>query len=82
MQVHEQLKKSTPAAITAIKQEKDDWDEELKRLQKLGHRASERDKIKNVEVPYIEKQLEEKQSALPAATKRSHEVRMPRPDLI
>ncbi|KAF7792625.1 hypothetical protein EIP86_003722 [Pleurotus ostreatoroseus] len=72
--VHEQLKKSTPAAITAIKQEKADWDEELKRLQKLGHRASERDKIKNVEVPYIEKQLEEKQSALPAATKRSHEA--------
>jgi DNA repair protein RAD50 len=51
-----------------------DWENELTMLRGLGKLAMRRDELNTIEVPALQKQLKEKESELPEATKKANEV--------
>lgn len=72
----EQLKKCAPESVNEIRQEVQEWEKELRRLQELSIVAAGRDKLKSVELPALERQIQQKEAELPAASKKAQEVRM------
>jgi DNA repair protein RAD50 len=70
----EQLKKMSPEALAINKDEEEEWSRELKRLQLLSPFDASRNRIKNVELPALERQIADQEAIVPGLTVEAEEV--------
>ena len=75
MQVKASIKKSTPEAIKELRQELQEWEDELKRLQDLAVLAASRANLHSVEIPALEKQIKAFEAEIPGLTTEANEAR-------
>jgi hypothetical protein len=68
------MKKSSPQSIAENTEEMKEWEEELARLQKLVPIQASRDRLKNTELPALERQIKEQEGTLPPISKEAEQV--------
>lgn len=71
------MEKSSPDIIKANEEELAEWEAEVDRLQKLRPVQVTRDRLKTVEVPTLEREIAEQESAVEAATSEADRVSPP-----
>jgi DNA repair protein RAD50 len=69
------MKKSSPQSIAENTDEMNEWEEELERLQKMVPIQASRDRLKHTELPALERQIKEQESAIPSISQKAEEVR-------
>ena len=74
LQVADRLKKATAAHIKRSREEVKEWETEVKRLDDLNVVIAECEKLKNIELPALEKQIKAKEAELPAASEAAQEA--------
>lgn len=74
LQLKDEMKKTSPESIAEETAELKDWEEELDRLQKLLPIQVSRDRLKHTELPALEKQVKEQESAIPSFSAKAEEV--------
>lgn len=73
-QLSEQIRKSSPQAIAAEIADLKDWQDELERLQKLLPTQASRDRLKQTEIPTLEKQIKEQEDDIPSISEKAEQV--------
>lgn len=69
------IQKGSAASKKTTQEELEEWEIELNRVRELGKLATTRDQLTKVDIPELQKQLEEKEEKLPEATAKANEVR-------
>ncbi|KAJ7935649.1 hypothetical protein B0H13DRAFT_485765 [Mycena leptocephala] len=64
----DQMKKSSPESVAALRVELKEWEEEMARLQKLRPVLSSRDRLKDTEIPELEAKIKEQDAKIPVAS--------------
>lgn len=75
VQLKDQMRKTSPETIAANKDEMAEWVVELDRLQALTPVEAARTRLRDVELPTLEKQIREQEAAIPAISAKAEEVR-------
>lgn len=71
----EKIKKNSPEVVENESNQLKEWQKELSRLENfLPHQAS-RDRVKNGEMPALEKQIKTAEAEIPVASEQSEQVR-------
>jgi DNA repair protein RAD50 len=68
------MKRSSPQSIAENTEEMKEWEDELKRLQTLIPTQASRDRLKNTELPALEKQIKEQEGVIPSISEKAEEV--------
>ncbi|KDQ62331.1 hypothetical protein JAAARDRAFT_66083 [Jaapia argillacea MUCL 33604] len=63
--VKDQMKKTSPESIANNRDEMAEWDAEVKRLQALAPAEASRNRLKDVELPKLERQIKEQEAEVP-----------------
>lgn len=72
--MYELMKKASPEAIAANKDEMEEWEAELERLQNLRPVQATRDKIKAIDLPTLEAQIKEEAASYPGISAHAEGV--------
>lgn len=68
------MRKSSPESLAEVTEELKDWEEELDRLHKLTPIQLSRDRLKDSELPELEQQTKEQETAIPSLSEKAEEV--------
>jgi DNA repair protein RAD50 len=69
------MTKASPEAVARDQLEMADWEKEHSRLQALLPVQASRDRLKTLELPDLERQIDELEASLPAISSKAEEVR-------
>ncbi|KAL0961152.1 hypothetical protein HGRIS_006124 [Hohenbuehelia grisea] len=72
--INEQMNKTSPDKISMNKEEMEEWETELNRLQELRPVESSRNRVKNDELPALEAKIKEQEAAIPPLAKDADEA--------
>ncbi|KAJ7109736.1 hypothetical protein C8R43DRAFT_904551 [Mycena crocata] len=64
----DQMKKATPESVASLKEELNEWETEMTRLQDLRPVQTSRDRLRDTEVPEIEAKIKEQDVKIPIAS--------------
>ncbi|KII86927.1 hypothetical protein PLICRDRAFT_665598 [Plicaturopsis crispa FD-325 SS-3] len=70
----DQMKKTSPEAAKTCRDEEKEWQEELDRLQTLVPHQASINRLKDTEIPALEKQIKEQAALLPALSDKAEAV--------
>ncbi|KAJ6559188.1 hypothetical protein DFH09DRAFT_921753 [Mycena vulgaris] len=70
----DQMKKSSPESVAALKEELEEWEGEMARLQALRPILISRDRLKDIEVPELEAKIKQQDAAIPVASATADSV--------
>lgn len=68
------MKRSSPEKVADNVEEMKGWQEELDRLQKLMPIRASQDRLKNTDLPALEKQIKEQEATIPPLSEKAEEV--------
>lgn len=74
LQLKDQMKKTSPEAAKTCRDEEKEWQEELDRLQTLVPHQASINRLKDTEIPALEKQIKEQAALLPALSDKAEAV--------
>ena len=69
-----EMKKTSAESIAENTEEMKEWEDELNRLQRLMPTQASRDRLKNTELPELERQIKEQESTIPFMSEKAEEV--------
>ncbi|KAJ7780695.1 AAA domain-containing protein [Mycena maculata] len=72
----DQMKKSSPESLASIREELQEWQAELTKLQNLRPVLIARDRLKDIEVPELEAKIKEQDAKIPSASAAAELVRL------
>lgn len=73
-QLNEEMKRSSPEKVAENVEEMKQWQDELDRLQKLMPTRASQTRLKDIELPALEKQIKEQEAVIPSLSERAEEV--------
>lgn len=68
------MKRSSPAKVADNVEEMKQWQDELDRLQKLMPTQASQTRLKDFELPALEKQIKEQEAIIPSLSEKAEEV--------
>ena len=69
------MKKTSPEAVALNKQETEDWEGEVSRLQGLLPVEASRNRLRDEEIPALEQQIKDTEGEIPAVSSAAETVR-------
>jgi DNA repair protein RAD50 len=75
IQLKGEMKRSSPESIAENTEEMTEWENELNRLQKLVPSQASRIRLKNTELPALERQIKEQEGEIPSISQKAEKVR-------